>query len=236
MRYRFHPLFGREVIVRVTDDPHWCAYAEDDQRGIGVRVPRWMFDAALCASLLICERPVVSTDALLALRRLLDAPALGLAEQVCVSRTCLESVEAATTKTAAGEDVCCPPTREDAAVAPDQGEGSPVSGTHDGGAVRVESARSAGALGVAMVEGASVTAPWTSPAGRARSPHVEIQHESLSREADSDEPVRGARATASVGGAALTDPGGTTSIARATAVRARRTRGEKATRPNRSGR
>ncbi len=74
VRYPWHPLFGREVSVRV-----------GDRYGAGVRcfgrsecdrallVPEWMLDEARCATMLVSSEPRVDWRALLDLLRLLEA-------------------------------------------------------------------------------------------------------------------------------------------------------------------
>src|SRR5207249_4149433 len=71
--YRWHPLAGREVTVRLGDRYRRglrCQTAEQPDRY--VFVPAWMFDAPRCARMRIDPKPHVSLVALVALRHLLD--------------------------------------------------------------------------------------------------------------------------------------------------------------------
>src|SRR5207244_9315334 len=70
--YRWHPLAGREVTVRLGDRYRRglrCQTADQPDRY--VFVPAWMFDAPRCARMRIDSSPHVSVAALVALRRLL---------------------------------------------------------------------------------------------------------------------------------------------------------------------
>ncbi len=77
MEYRWHPLFGHELLVKGTRH-HLGAlvlrcHVPGDERRDCLHIPSWMFDKALCASLRLHEEPYAGLEALEELRSLLDA-------------------------------------------------------------------------------------------------------------------------------------------------------------------
>jgi hypothetical protein len=75
VHYRWHPLYGKDVVVRGKKDGMRgvlrCQVDDDDKRD-NREVPVWMFDRVRCELAEITARPHVSWDALLDLRWLLD--------------------------------------------------------------------------------------------------------------------------------------------------------------------
>ena len=72
VRYPFHPWHGRRVLVqavRIRNGPLVFQCRTDDERGFPVlEIPRWMFDAAECATMRTGELPYVNCEALRALK------------------------------------------------------------------------------------------------------------------------------------------------------------------------
>ena len=81
MHYRWHPLYGRDLIVHFRVD--WrsgvafrCQVGEDDVRDRR-DIPAWMFDGAACSQMQLVSEPYVSLEALRELRHLLDSAGRG---------------------------------------------------------------------------------------------------------------------------------------------------------------
>jgi len=72
VHYRWHPLAGQVVLVYITREPEWLCFRDCDEQNIGQRIPRWMFDEAMCALMTSSEDPLVAWSALEELRDLLD--------------------------------------------------------------------------------------------------------------------------------------------------------------------
>ena len=74
VRYPWHPLYGREVIIRGRRrEPGStrvrCQLLDDNTWRV---IPEWMLDATRCRSMEICAEPRACWSALLGLRELLD--------------------------------------------------------------------------------------------------------------------------------------------------------------------
>jgi len=74
VRYRWHPLFGKSIIVHgqlVKRGCHLFRYLLPGQHDrIGFEIPAWMLDPARCAGMLLKVEPHVSWQALLSLQQL----------------------------------------------------------------------------------------------------------------------------------------------------------------------
>ena len=87
--YPWHPWYDRSILTRVAgganaDVAYFCRLPEAPHDAMLIEVPRWMFDAALCARMQLAELPHVDCGTLRALRST-------IAEQ----RVTVESVKAA---------------------------------------------------------------------------------------------------------------------------------------------
>jgi hypothetical protein len=77
--YRHHPFFDQEVQILRTirqSEPSVIIQLADDVR---IAIPRWMLDAAFCATLPHEPSPRVSLQALMELRNLVDRQPLSAA-------------------------------------------------------------------------------------------------------------------------------------------------------------
>ena len=79
VRYRWHPWFGQEVWLhqvrrgQPSAGPVLRCGLTPDLDAKAVEIPLWMFDAAACGAMPMATAPVVNTDALRELSRLVEA-------------------------------------------------------------------------------------------------------------------------------------------------------------------
>ena len=74
LQYRWHPLYGRELVVREVRyrNAHIFRYlTSEGRREVWRELPVWMFDPRRCSDMEQVEPPQVDFDALLKLDRLL---------------------------------------------------------------------------------------------------------------------------------------------------------------------
>jgi len=76
VQYPWHPLFGREVLVRGAQRKHEAAmyrcHIPGKERRNCFEIPQWMFDSAVCSRMRVTESPHVCSTALQTLKQLLE--------------------------------------------------------------------------------------------------------------------------------------------------------------------
>ena len=76
VRYPWHPLFGREVLVRGKQRKYKAAmyrcHIPGKERRNCFEIPQWMFDSAVCSRMRVTESPHVCATALRTLKQLIE--------------------------------------------------------------------------------------------------------------------------------------------------------------------
>jgi len=85
--YPWHRWHGREVLTRKATGPYsehalWCRLPDAAPDAMLVAIPRWMFDAAACATMRLEEKPVVDCAALRAVQGLIGELCTGASHGV----------------------------------------------------------------------------------------------------------------------------------------------------------
>ena len=74
VRYPWHPLYGKTIIVQGQLLRHGCSLCKcvqlGQQAGIGFELPIWMLDSAYCSRMQLADKPQVSWQALVSLKQL----------------------------------------------------------------------------------------------------------------------------------------------------------------------
>ena len=75
--YPWHPWYGRTVVIHETyvrrGQTVFKSSLDTENGGRPIAIPAWMFDRALCATLRLSDRPLISFDALLELHALVKS-------------------------------------------------------------------------------------------------------------------------------------------------------------------